>query len=181
MSKDIFTGKLVRLVAVDLENDPKLFAEWAQDSEFQRLWDSEVALRYNPAQVKTFIEDALGKAHMFMIERLEDGRKIGEVEIAGFNWTVGNGWVGIGIGERDLWGMGYGTDAMRILLRYAFEELNLKRVTLNVFDVNPRGIASYEKVGFRHEGVIPGGLLIAGKRRDIVYMGILRREWEALQ
>jgi RimJ/RimL family protein N-acetyltransferase len=181
MSTDIFTGKLVRLVALDLENDAKMFSQWEQDSEFQRLWNSEVPQRYNPSQLKKYFEEEISRMHMFMIERLEDGRKIGEIDLSGFNWTVGNAWVGIGIGERELWGKGYGTDAMQVLLRYAFEELNLKRLTLNVFDVNQRGISSYEKAGFRHEGRIPGGLLIAGKRCDIVYMGILRREWEELQ
>jgi len=181
MSTTTFTGKLVRLVAADLDNDPKLFASWDQDSEYQRLFNSEAALRYNPAQIKKFLEEEIGSMHLFVIERLEDGRKIGQVDLSGFNWIVGNAWVGIGIGERDLWGKGYGTDAMRVLLRYAFDELNLKRLTLNVFDINQRGIASYEKAGFRREGVLPGGLLIAGKRRDIIYMGILRREWEALQ
>jgi len=181
MSNDVFTGKLVRLVSADLENDSKLFAQWSQDSEYQRLFDSEPALRYNPAQIKKFFEDEIGSMHFFVIERLEDGRRIGTVDLSGFNWTVGNAWVGIGIGERDLWGKGYGTDAMHVLLRFAFEELNLNRLTLNVFEVNQRGVASYLKAGFRQEGVIPGALLKAGKRCDIVFMGILRREWEGLQ
>ncbi len=181
MSTATFTGKLVRLVTIDPENDAKLFAQWEQDSEFQRLWNSEVAQRYNPSQMKKFLEDELDSMHMFMIERLEDGRKIGEIDLSGFNWTVGNAWVGIGIGERESWGKGYGTDAMRVLLRYAFQELNLKRVTLNVFDINQRGISSYENAGFKHEGRVPGGLLIAGKRCDIVYMGILKREWEDME
>jgi len=180
MDNDIFTGQMVHLVAVDLEKDTNIFASWDQDSECQRLWNSEVALRYSPSKIRKFLEEELHSMHMFVIERIEDGRKIGVVDLSGFNWTVGNAWVGIGIGERDLWGKGYGTDAMRVLLRYAFHELNLNRVTLNVFDVNQRGITSYEKAGFRHEGRIPAGLLIAGKRCDIIYMGILRREWEEL-
>lgn len=179
MNNDVFTGKLVRLVSFDFENDPKLFTSWDHDSEFQRLFNSEAALRYNPAQVKKFFEEEIHSMHVFVIERLEDQRRIGTIDLSGFNWVSGNAWVGIGLGERELWGKGYGTDAMRIILRYAFEELNLRRVTLDVFGVNQRGIASYEKAGFRHEGKIPGALLKAGKRCDLVYMGILRKEWEA--
>lgn len=178
MNNDVFTGKLVRLVTFDFDKDPGLFTQWDNDSEYQRLFNSEAALRYNPAQVKKFYEEEISSMQVFVIERLEDGRRIGIIDLSGFNWVVGNAWVGIGIGERELWGKGYGTDAMQVILRYAFEELNLRRVTLDVFEVNQRGIASYEKAGFRHEGRIPGGLLKAGKRCDMIYMGILRREWE---
>jgi RimJ/RimL family protein N-acetyltransferase len=181
MNTEAFSGQLVRLVAADLENDPALFAQWDQDSEYQRLFNDDFARRYNPAQIKKYLEDELESMHFFVIERLEDGRKIGMIDLSGFNWVVGNAWVGIGIGEREMWGKGYGSDAMRIILRYAFEELNLRRVTLSVFSVNRRGIASYEKVGFRQEGTIPGALLKAGQRCDLIFMGILRQEWEELE
>lgn len=181
MKDTVFTGKLVRLVTVDLDKDPALFAQWEQDSEYQRLFNDDFARRYTPAQIKKFLEEEMDGMHFFVIERLEDGRKIGMLDLSGFNWVVGNAWVGIGIGERDLWGRGYGTDAMGIILRYAFEELNLRRVSLNVFGVNRRAMASYQKSGFRTEGVIPGAILKAGQRYDLVFMGILRREWEELR
>ncbi len=181
MNHEGFTGKRVRLVAVDLDKDPGLFAEWEQDSEYQRLFNDEFACRHNPAQIRKFLEEEMDAMHFFVIERLEDGRKIGMVDLSGFNWVVGNAWVGIGIGEREMWGMGYGTDAMRIVLRYAFTELNLRRVTLSVFGVNQRAIHSYQKAGFRREGAIPGAILRAGQRCDLVFMGILRQEWEELE
>ena len=119
-NQDVFTGKLVRLVAADLETDSKLLAEWDRDSEYQRLLNSERAVRFNAKQTQTFFEKEIGTMHFFMIQKLDDDRKIGMVDLAGFNWQVGNAWVGIGIGERAYWGKGYGTDAMRILFRYFF-------------------------------------------------------------
>lgn len=178
---NVFTGQLVRLVPADLESDCKLLAEWERDSEYQRLLNAERAARFNSKQVQTFFEKEIGSMHFFMIQRIEDDRKIGMIDLSGFNWLVGNAWVGIGIGERELWGKGYGTDAMRVLLRYAFTELNLNRVTLNVFEINQRGMASYGKAGFREEGRQPKVLCKAGERYDLIFMGILRSEWEALQ
>ena len=180
-NQDVFTGKQVRLVAADLEADCKLLAEWDRDSEYQRLLNSERAVRFNARQTQTFFEKEIGSMHFFMIQKLDYDRKIGMVDLSGFNWQVGNAWVGIGIGERAYWGKGYGTDAMRILLRYAFIELNLNRVTLNVFEINQRGLRSYQKAGFREEGREPKALLKAGARYDLIYMGILRSEWEAMQ
>ncbi len=181
MNEDSLTGKLVRLVAVDLEQDARLIAEWDRDSEFQRLLNSEHARRYNPKQIKEFFEKELHSMHFFMIQRLEDDRNIGLIDLGGFNWVTGNAWVGIGIGERDQWGKGYGSDAMRILLRHAFTVLNLNRVTLNVFEINQRGYASYRKCGFQEEGRLPGALMKAGRRYDLIYMGILREDWQAIQ
>ncbi len=69
---------------------------------------------------------------------------------------------------------------MNLVLRFAFTEINLHRVTLTVFEYNPRAVRSYEKAGFRHEGRIRGALLRDGKRWDMFFMGILRDEWISL-
>jgi RimJ/RimL family protein N-acetyltransferase len=62
-------------------------------------------------------------------------------------------------------------------LRFAFSEINLRRVTLTVFEYNRRAIRSYEKAGFQHEGRLRGALNKEGKRWDMLYMGIRREEW----
>ncbi|MCK4899416.1 MAG: GNAT family N-acetyltransferase, partial [Anaerolineales bacterium] len=75
------------------------------------------------------------------------------------------------------WGKGFGTDAVSVILRYAFHELNLHRVSLGVFEYNRRARRSYEKVGFSVEGRIRGDMLRQGRRWDVFIMGILREEW----
>jgi RimJ/RimL family protein N-acetyltransferase len=95
------------------------------------------------------------------------------------HWNHGDSFVGISIGEREFWDKGYGTDAMRVLLRYAFSELNLHRVSLTVFEYNPRAIRSYETAGYKVEGRERKFLKRGGKRWDMLYMGILRQEWQA--
>jgi RimJ/RimL family protein N-acetyltransferase len=66
---------------------------------------------------------------------------------------------------------------MRVLLRYAFTELNLFRVSLNVFGYNQRAIRSYEKAGFVIEGCQRQALRRDGQYHDLVFMGVLRDEW----
>jgi RimJ/RimL family protein N-acetyltransferase len=105
---------------------------------------------------------------------------IGSIELLEFSWSSGDAWVGIGIGESAYQGKGYGTEAMQILLRYGFEELGLHRVSLSVFAYNTRAIHSYEKAGFQHEGRIRQYVLREGKTWDLLFLGILRSEWEAL-
>ncbi len=180
MSVDALTGMRVYLSAYDLEKDPAVMVKWMDDSEYRRLLDSDAVILWNQKQLQKFLEEEGFGVFAFAIRTIEDDRLIGDIGLGGINWPAGSAWVGIGLGERADWGKGYGSDAMQVLLRYAFEQLNLRRVNLNVFEYNPRAIRSYEKVGFVHEGRARQWVQREGRRWDSIYMGILRREWEAL-
>ncbi len=88
--------------------------------------------------------------------------------------------LGIMIGEKDYWSNGYGTDATLTLLRFAFHQLNMHRVALHVFEFNERAMACYRKCGFVEEGRYREEYFQDGRFLDIVCMGVLRREFEAL-
>jgi RimJ/RimL family protein N-acetyltransferase len=182
MGRDLFTGELVRLVAEDPQTIAEAYNRWGRDSEYLRLMDWGPARWHSVKSSKEWIEKELEKDDLFffMIRTLEDDRLIGDIGLGGLQWNLGEAWAGIAIGERETWGKGYGTDAMHILLRYAFCELNLHRVTLNVFEYNQRAIRSYEKAGFVVEGRERQFMQRGGRRWDVVYMGILRQEWEKL-
>ena len=90
-----------------------------------------------------------------------------------------SGVFGIIIGEHEYWSKGYGTDATRTLLDFAFGELGLHRVELEVNDFNPRAVRAYEKAGFKRDGVLRDSLYREGKFHDVFVMSILREEWDA--
>ncbi|MDX1378084.1 MAG: GNAT family protein [Anaerolineales bacterium] len=179
--KDIYTGRLVRLSALDADQASKAFSRWDRDSEFRRLLDSGVAFLPSQKEMKKWIEKDLDERSndqfWFAMRKLDDDTLLGDISLYVVNWTSRDAFVGLGIGERNFWGKSYGTDAMRVLLRYAFTEVNLKRVTLGVFEYNPRAIRSYEKAGFRHEGRERKSLNKEGKRWDMLFMSILRDDW----
>ncbi|MCX7719342.1 MAG: GNAT family N-acetyltransferase [Candidatus Sumerlaeaceae bacterium] len=79
------------------------------------------------------------------------------------------------------WGKGYGGEATRLMLKYAFDVLNLHRVQLHVWAENKAGIRAYAKAGFRHEGTLREAMVHDGKYCDFHVMGILEGEWRALQ
>jgi RimJ/RimL family protein N-acetyltransferase len=180
MNENAFCGKFVRLVAFEPEKHAFLSANWTRDSEFSRLLNAEPAYLLTENQVKAWAEKQ-HDLYQFVILDHQNDRPIGLVELDGVSWTAGDAFVGIGLGERDYWGKGYGTEAMNIILGYAFRELGLRRVSLTVFEYNLRAIHSYEKIGFTHEGRLRQALNRDGKRWDILFMGILRAEWEAKQ
>jgi len=83
----------------------------------------------------------------------------------------------IDIGEKEYWGQGYGTEALTLLLNYAFQELNLHRVSLRVFSFNEKAIHLYKKLEFKEEGAGRQSLFRFGKWHDMIHMGILQGEY----
>jgi RimJ/RimL family protein N-acetyltransferase len=183
MKNEILRGNLVRLTAENPDTVVEHFSKWNRDTEYWRLLAAEPAIPYTKKQVKDFVEKELLGEHpnlfFFMIRSLEDDRLLGETGLDDVEWNHGESFVGISIGEKEFWGKGYGTDALQVLLQYAFNELNLHRVSLTVFEYNPRAIRSYEKVGFKIEGRERKFLERGGERWDMLYMGILRQEWQS--
>ena len=178
---NLFTGKQVRLESISLERDVELWAKWNNDSEYQQLLDWGPSNLRTPKQLREWVEKEFENLYDFYIHTLADDHVIGFLSLSGFNWTAREAWLGVGIGEREYWGKGYGTDAINILLRFAFQELNLHRVSLDVFEYNERAVRSYEKLGFQHEGRLRQLLNRFDRRWDLIYMGILRQEWERKQ
>ena len=177
---DLFKGKLVRLAGIEPDEVSKSFAQWNRDSEYMRLLDSDPPRLHSSKAIKEWIEKDLEKRTdmcWFAIRTLEDDRLLGDITLSVINWGSREAFAGIGIGAREFWGKGYGTDAMRLILRYGFTELNLRRISLTVFEFNQRAMRSYEKAGFRLEGRQRQFMRREGRRWDILYMGILREEW----
>ncbi|CAB3713453.1 GNAT family N-acetyltransferase [Paraburkholderia rhynchosiae] len=100
-------------------------------------------------------------------------------EVVGVTYLLGIDWVNrcaefsIQIGSQPAWGRGIGEAATRLTLEHAFDDLNLRRISLTVLASNTRAIALYEKVGFRTEGLLREAVFKGGKYVDVIPMAIL--------
>ena len=182
--KDLFHGDLVRFTSEEPDALATAEARWQRDSEFVRLAGGSLLLSSEKRIRERFVENRVDpgfqpERYSFSVRTLADDRLIGFLGLR-VNLIHGEGWVGLGIGERDAWNKGYGTDMLRLCLRYAFLELGLQRVSLTLHEYNPRALRSYEKAGFRLEGRTRLGALREGRRTDVLWMGILREEWLAM-
>lgn len=84
----------------------------------------------------------------------KQGNFIGEIEINNINWKDKQGELFLYIGEKDLWGKGYGYDALKTFLNYIFNEKKFKYIYLRVYEHNKRAIRCYEKLGFKKRGIL---------------------------
>lgn len=103
-----------------------------------------------------------------------DGKVIGNLGLFNVDLEARTMELGITIGDKDYWGRGYGTEAIRLATDYAFRMRNVRKVHLSVLANNPRAIAAYTKVGFVEEGRRREHAWNAGSYVDLIYMGLFR-------
>lgn len=177
---NILEGSLVRLAALT-EDDAVHLVRFQRNAAYSRLLDTWPARPRSKDEIVKRIKDEAKRdtVYHFSIRRMDDDEFLGFAELDGIDWSHGSCELGIGLGNPDNWGKGYGRDAMKLLLTFAFSEMNLHRVGLTVFAYNERARALYEKMGFVHEGTQRERLHRDGERYDMLDYGILRREWEA--
>lgn len=109
----------------------------------------------------------------------EGDRLIGSTGLHRIDRINRSAMFGILIGAKELWNQGHGTAATRLMVRHAFETLNLNRVWLHVYEFNPGGVRAYEKAGFQKEGLLRQDVFRDGRYWDTIGMGVLRAEWSA--
>jgi RimJ/RimL family protein N-acetyltransferase len=175
ISESIIQGASVRLRPLE-ERDLPTCVEWMHDHEVTR-WLASVGEAPTLAEEQDWYDRrrADPDSVMWALET-EEGRLIGNVEL---RITPGarRAEMGIVIGDRSAWNKGYGTNTVRMVLQYAFEELELNRVDLTTDEENHRAIRCYEKCGFVREGLLRQHRLVDGSFGNTLVMAVLREEW----
>ncbi|MDN6147003.1 MAG: GNAT family N-acetyltransferase, partial [Tetragenococcus koreensis] len=125
--------------------------------------------------VTTIVSQSNAKAYMIVHKETE--RLVGIVSLINMDYKNRSAECIIDIGAKDMWGKGIGSSAISLILEFAFLELNLHRVYLQVFSFNKKAIKLYEKMGFTHEGNQRQALYRMGTWHDIIMMSILENEY----
>lgn len=180
LSTTLLTGGRVYLASLT-DDDIHTVLAWYQDPIFLQLYDARPAAPRTADALRSEIQESLqaNNTYLFAIKLKSDDSCIGIVELDGILWAHGVSGLGIAIGDPALQGQGYGTEAGQLGLQFAFEELNLHRLTATVFDYNTASLRLCEKLGFKQEGAFREFLQRGGQRHDMILHGLLRHEWEA--
>ena len=183
IATQLFEGQDIRFGPIDYERDPEVESRWTHNAGFMRLYEFEPARPMSAAIVKKQYEklekkiDEDKNLYHFMIRAKADDRLIGKAVIQRIEWANGNCSVRVGIGSTADQRKGYGTQALKMLLRFAFAELNLFRVSANVAEYNKGAFALMRKFGFVEEVRRRQALEREGRRWDLFVFGLLKDEW----
>ena len=165
-------GKLVNLVVVEgaeavakimaFRNDPKLGCFIGRNFPFT---------------TEKTVEDINGKDKVFL--GIAQGDEIiGFITLRRINLINGTGKLTVFLGEGNH-GKGIGSEAVSLMLRYAFNTLNLRKVNADVFAFNTRSLRCFEKLGFRRQGILEKEYYIDGQYQDDVLFRIFKEEWQS--
>lgn len=173
-------GDKVRLTAMT-EADLPVLAAWYEDTDLRRRFDAVAAAPRSAREIGRWLEEreTAQNGFVFAIRPADGDALLGALELDGILWTQRNAGLSLVLGDRASWGRGLASEAMRLVMAFAFDELNLHRLQLTVFASNERAIRLYEHLGFVREGTFREFLLRDGRTEDMLLYGLLRREWAA--
>ena len=169
-------GKKVYLSPV-CTSEIDTYMKWVNDAEVLK-YTGQYARIYSRELEMEALEQRLAKDgnHLAIVE-LEADKLIGICSFFGIDQLNRRAEVGIMIGEKEYWSHGYGQDALRVLLEFGFTARNYNSICLRVDAFNERGIACYEKVGFKRQGVQREAVIRGNETHDLIYMDILASEY----
>lgn len=174
----MFDSKRIRLRKM-VNEDVALYHSWRNDIDVMVSTNLSLDL-YSLKETEDFVEGIIlssNSSKSYIIHTKDSEKAIGITSLINIDQKNRNAECIIDIGEKDYWGKGYGKEALKLLLDYAFLEMNLHRVSLRVFSFNEKAISLYSKIGFKREGVSRQSLFRNGQWHDIIHMGILQHEY----
>ncbi|MFC8685206.1 GNAT family N-acetyltransferase [Brevibacillus porteri] len=159
--------------------DVDVYHTWRNDVEVMRTTSPSMDV-FTWDDTNGFVNQVIlhaSSSKSYMIVDSQTNRPIGITSLIQIDLKNRNAECIIDIGEKEYWGKGYAREALKLLLDYAFLEMNLHRVSLRVFSFNEKAIKLYDRLGFKQEGISRQFLFREGKWHDLVHMGILQQEY----
>ena len=166
-------GEKVYLSPINLD-DYELYVKWLNNPRITQYLDCNDSL-ITLSKEKELLEKIANEEFSFAIIKKEDDTLLGNVGVTKIDYKNGRATLGIFIGDEDNLSKGYGSEAIKLLIDFAFKEIRLHNIALTVFANNPRAIKAYTKCGFveygrRHEAIYHNGEYI-----DLIYMEIINK------
>lgn len=170
----MIAGEHVILRAFEREDAERCY-KWLNDPNVVRTLKTRypIAFQSEMEWIERAMHASATERH-FAIERKDDRAHIGNASIHDIDWVSRTAWFGLFIGEPSAWNRGFGTDGIMALVRFAFEDMNLHKLRINVFDYNERAKHILLGHGFTQEGKLTRDFYREGVYHDIVILSIFR-------
>lgn len=157
--------------------DAEIFTEWMNDFETTDYTGRSGCIMSLEGE-KKFLEERNNEEATFVIVTLEKDKLIGTIGLEDINHINRTATLGIIIGDKEHRSNGYGTEAIRLILDYGFNYMNLNNIRLDVMEFNERAIKCYKKCGFKDCGRRRKSYFLNGKYYDVIRMDILAEEFK---
>jgi RimJ/RimL family protein N-acetyltransferase len=170
----ILTKDIIRLRPFKVDDFSSTFP-WRKDKELRKLAQFHsfpVTIELEQEWIDSILKNKSDKVVYYAIENIEEEKIIGYFLLKNINWISRVAWLGIIIGEKNTRGKGYGNVALELGLNYAFNNLNLRKISLEVLSTNSTAIALYLKAGFTEEGEMKNHFYFESEYHDVKIMSL---------
>jgi [ribosomal protein S5]-alanine N-acetyltransferase len=169
------TGQNIYLREVRISDVTESYYRWMNDPAITQFLES----RFYPNSIDSLKEYVKSKqtdsTNVFLaIVIKENHRHIGNIKLGAINRIHRFADVGIIIGEKDCWGKGYASEALTLVTKYAFDTLNLHKLTAGCYEMNQGSVKAFQKVGYYIEGIQKSHFYYQGAYVDAVVLAILK-------
>jgi len=169
-------GERLYLSPINIE-DAKKYTEWVNDLEITiNLGIASEIITVE--KEKEILEKISKEGYNFAIVELDEDELIGNCGLMDVNMKHRKAELGIFIGNKDYWNKGFGKEAVKLLLDYGFNLLNLHNIYLRVHSFNKRAVKCYKSCGFKEIGRRREAYIVGKEKYDDIYMDILATEFE---
>ncbi len=170
----MIAGEHVILRAFEPQDVERCY-RWMNDPNIVRTLKSRypIAFQNEVEWLERAMHPSFTERH-FAIERKDDRSHIGNASIHDIEWVSRTAWFGLFIGEPAAWNRGFGSDAISTLMRFAFEEMNLTKLRINIFDYNEKAKHVLTTHGFVQEATLRRDFFREGTYHDIVIFSVFR-------
>lgn len=178
-SSRFLEGKRIYLREVRPSDVNEHYYRWMNDPEVTLFLESRFAPN-SMEKIQEFVAGKLGdQDNVFLaIVLKEEDRHIGNIKLGPIQWIHRLAEIGLLIGEKDCWGKGFATEAIQLVSDYAFNVLNLHKVTAGCYGPNEGSARAFQKAGFVVEGIRKKQFYSNGSYVDDILLGLIRPEWK---
>jgi len=174
MNHPFIVGKSLYLRPLEKSDIDEAYIGWVNDIKVTQNMVTG-AFPNNMEKLEAYYHSmTTSSSHVILaIADKKTNKHIGNIALNGINWIDRIANLGIMIGDKSYWGKGYGTEATKLMVSYAFNRLNLHKLWLGVYAGHKAAIRIYEKAGFVEEGCLKQEFYRNGKYHDTTIMGLI--------
>jgi RimJ/RimL family protein N-acetyltransferase len=167
------SGKNIQLKLLTPDNLSNDYINWMQDDEVMQFTESRFDA-YTLEDLKEYVKNVTHKDFFFGIFLKESGEHIGNIKIGGIDEIHRFADMGLIIGNKQMWGKGYGTETIQLATYIAFEELNLNKLIAGIYSNNMASYAAFMKAGYKEAGRLKKHYFYKGTYVDKIYVETLK-------
>jgi RimJ/RimL family protein N-acetyltransferase len=165
----------VYLRRINLEDANSQYLNWVNDPKITQFLETGF-FPTGSTELEEYIGEKLNDDTTLFLAIIDDDTEshIGNIKLGPINWIHRRADVGILIGDREYWGQGIATESIRAVVKHAFKNLNIHKLTASCYEDNTGSLKAFENVGFKVEGRRPKHAHYDGAYTKLIELGLLR-------